>query len=82
VPTDLCGLWKEIYRQTGRKFEIKCEEHLHWFRNNNTNSKFTHLSQNGHGFAKIYDVMEIMHSRKRKDQNLTISEIFFVYRET
>jgi hypothetical protein len=71
---------KEIYGHTVRRFGIGCEEHLRWFRDNNTNSKFTHLLQNGHAFAKIYDVREIMHYGK-KEQNLTIPKRLFVYRE-
>ena len=63
-------------------FETRDKEHLHSFRNNNTNSKFSQqLLENGYAFRKIDGVMNIKHLA-RKCAHMDIMERFFIYEGT
>jgi hypothetical protein len=53
-----CG--KKYTGQTDSSFEVRFTDHFHSFKNNNYNSKFAHLLEIGHAFAKMEDFMTIL----------------------
>jgi hypothetical protein len=74
-----CG--KKYTEQSGRSFEKRFKEHFLSFKNNNYNSKFSHLSETGHAFGKTDDIIEVLHYDK-KGRHLDTMERYYIYRET
>jgi hypothetical protein len=73
-----CG--KKYMGQTSHSFKKKFKEHFLSFKNNNYNSKFSHLLETGHVFGTIDD-MEILYFDKKGRHSDTI-ERYYISRET
>ena len=87
---DQCGIYKltcpdcnmTYTGQTGRPFKIRFNEHANDFKYNNRRSKFAlHLTEEGHAFGKMEDLMEVIHVTGKGKMMNTI-ENFHIYKET
>jgi hypothetical protein len=72
----------EIYRQTGRFFRARFQEHLRDFRYGNGKSTFAlHLLENGHDVWPIQDIMNTIYITD-KGRLMDTLEKFYIFRET
>lgn len=70
----------ELYTgQTGRSFETRFKEHFFSFKNNNCNSKFTHVLEKNNYLGKMEDMKAVYYDHKGRYLD-TVKE-FFIYKE-
>jgi hypothetical protein len=66
--------------QTGRTFNIRYKEHIHAFRNNNSNSGYSnHILNTGHTYDIINDTMDVLMTG-RMGRHLNTLEKYHIYK--
>ena len=68
--------------QTGRPFQVRCQERLRDFKYNNNKSKFAqYLIENKHAIGRVKGIMEFVHITK-KAKMMGALEGRHIYKET
>jgi hypothetical protein len=73
---------KKYVGQTGRPFHTRFREHYRDYKYANNKSKFAqHVTEEGHAFGPMEDIMSILHTEK-KGRMLDTLEKYYIYKET